>query len=175
MRYRPEYLPAACSGLGFARAGGGKKPLVERDSGKHGPRLDDELAAETEALRRGAPIESRVEEEREKEGPGEADRDVDVRTAPAASLGADEVEARREVSRHLRPSAFPAAGDRLLAEARENDAPAPVLRALEQLPAGVEFATMHEVWVVLEDPSVADDPDALRERASTEPLNEADS
>lgn len=147
---------------------------MERDSGKHGPRLDDELADETETLRRGAPIESRVEEEREKEGPGEGDRDVDVRTAPAAHLGADEVEARREISRHLRPNAFPATADGLVAEARENDAPDAVVRALEALPAGVELATMHEVWVALTDPSVADDPDELRGRASTEPLNEAD-
>jgi len=147
---------------------------VDRDSSKHGPRLDDELARETESLGRGAPIESRVEEEREKEGPGEDERDVDVRTGPASRLGADEVEARRELSRHLRPAAFPADRERLVAEAEENAAPAPVVEALRRLPDDTEFRTAHEVWIGLTEPEAAGDRGALRERASAEPLNDAE-
>ena len=147
---------------------------MDRDSSKHGPRLDDALSSETESLARGAPIESRVEEDREKEGPGDDDRDVDVRTGPASRLGADEVEARRELSRHLRPAAFPADGERLVAEAEANAAPAPVIEALRELPAGAEFRTAHEVWIGLTEPEAAGDRDTLRERASAEPLNEAD-
>ncbi len=146
---------------------------MDRDSSKHGPRLDDELARETEALGRGAPIESRVEEEREKEGPGEDDRDVDARTGPASRLGADEVEARRELSRHLRPGAFPADRDRLVAEAEENHAPGPVVEALRGLPAGAEFHTAYEVWSGLTEPEVAGDRRALRSRAAAEPLDDA--
>ncbi|HET9213402.1 MAG TPA: hypothetical protein VFN93_01515 [Gaiellaceae bacterium] len=40
----------------------------------------------------------------------------------------------------------------------------------ELLPRGVEF----EVRAALEDPSPARDPDALHERAATEPLTETD-
>lgn len=156
----------------FACLRAGKKRSVDRDSSKHGPRLDDELARETESLGRGAPIESRVEEWREKEGPGEDERDVDARTSPASRLGADEVEARRELSRHLRPTVFPADRDRLVTEAERNAAPAPVLEALRALPAGTEFRTAHEVWIGLTEPRAAGDRDALRERASAEPLNE---
>jgi hypothetical protein len=147
---------------------------VDRDSSKHGPRLDDELARETDSLGRGAPIESRVEEGREKEGPGEDERDVDARTGPASRLGADEVEARRELSRHLRPTVFPAARDRLVAEAQQNAAAAPVVEALRALPAGIEFRTAHEIWIGLTEPGAAGDRDALRERASAEPLSDSD-
>lgn len=147
---------------------------MERDSTKHGPRLDDELAGEIEPLVRGAPVESRVEEDREKEGPGERDRYAGARTAPAASLGADQVEARRELSRHLRLGAFPGDRDSLIAEARENNAPEPVLDLLSGLPGGVRFQTVHEVWVALDDPVLARDHDRLRERTATDPLGEAD-
>jgi hypothetical protein len=147
---------------------------VQRDSAKHGPRLDEELQKEVEPLLRGAPIEARVEESREKEGPGDYDRDPDARTAPAGNLGADAVEARRELSRHLRPSAFPAQRDELVAEAAENNAPLPVLEALRALPEGVTFATAHEVWVAFSDPELArEGRDVLRRAAATEPLNDA--
>lgn len=142
---------------------------MERDSTKHGPRLDDELKKETQSLVQGAPIESRVEESREQEGPGEGDRDVDARTAPAGSLGSDPIEARREVSRHLRPSAFPATREGLTAEAESQNAPAPVLDALRRLPGGITFATVHEVWAAIEGHS------DVRETAATDPLTAADS
>ena len=146
---------------------------MERESTKHGPRLDEELERETESLVRGAPIESRVEEEREKEGPGEEDHDVDVRTGPAGAF-ADDVEARRELSRHLRPRAFPADRDSLVAEARENNAPEPVVELLAGLPGRVRFKTAHEVYAVLEDPALSTDRGRLRERTATDPLHEAD-
>jgi hypothetical protein len=147
---------------------------MQRDSAKHGPRLDEELKSETESLLRGAPIEARVEESKEKEGPGDYDRDPDARTAPAEDLGADAVEARRELSRHLRPSVFPAQRAELVAEAAENNAPLPVLDALRALPAGVTFVTAHEVWAALADPDAArEGRDALRRIVATDPLNDA--
>jgi hypothetical protein len=141
-------------------------------SNKHGPRVDDELAHETESLTRGAPIEARVEESREQEGPGDEDFDTDARSGPPGSLGADDVEARRELSRHLRPSVFPAGRDELVAEAEEQDAPAAVSAALAGLPAGFTFATLGEVWAALAEPGVRDAHD-LRDRARHDPLSEA--
>jgi Protein of unknown function (DUF2795) len=141
---------------------------MERDSNKHGPRLDDELKKETASLEQGAPIEARVEESREQEGPGEDDRDVDARTAPGGSLGSDSIEARRELSRHLRLSAFPATRAGLLKEAEAQNAPRPVLDALEQLPEGVRFATVHEVWAALTGHG------DVRAAAATDPLTGVD-
>ena len=122
---------------------------MRRETTKHGPRLDEALARETRSLEQGAPIESRVEENREQEGPGDFEPDVDARTAPPGALGADDVEARRELSRHLRPSVFPADRERLVAEAVGEHAPVPVVEALHGLRPGIEYATVHEVWSAL--------------------------
>jgi Protein of unknown function (DUF2795) len=139
-----------------------------RESTKHGPKLDDALKHETRPLEQGAPIEARTQESREAEGPADDERDVDSRTAPPGALGSDAVEARRELSRHLRSSAFPADRDALLAEAEEQNAPEPLVAVLRSLPAGESYATAHEVWAALEG---HDEPD---EAARTEPLSGAD-
>jgi hypothetical protein len=141
---------------------------MERETTKHGPRLDEALKKETASLERGAPIESRVEEDREVEGPGEEGRDVDVRPGRPGDLGGDDVEARRELSRHLRASVFPAGRDALLREAESQQAPASVLSALGRLPAGPTYGTVHEVWAAL---SGYED---VREAAATDPLSEGE-
>jgi hypothetical protein len=136
---------------------------MTRESTKHGPKLDDAMKHETRPLEQGAPVESRVQESREAEGPGELDRDVDARTAPPGALGSDSVEARRELSRHLRLSAFPADRAVLVAEAEEQNAPEPVLAVLRTLPGDATFETVHEVWAALEG---YDDP---RDAAAQDP------
>jgi hypothetical protein len=139
-----------------------------RESSKHGPRADDALKAETRGLEQGSPIEPRTREEREKEGPADNERDVDVTTGPPGALGGDPVEARRELSRHLRRSAFPARRDALLAEAERQHAPDAVVAALWRLPPDEQFHTVHEVWAELE--GHPDPHDAAR----TDPLTDAD-
>jgi hypothetical protein len=139
-----------------------------RESTKHGPKLDDALKHETRPLEQGAPLESRVQESREAEGPADLERDVDARTAPPGALGSDSVEARRELSRHLRRSAFPTNRAGLLAEAEEQKAPEPVLGVLRSLPDDATFETVHEVWAAVEG---YEDP---REAAAQDPLAEGD-
>jgi hypothetical protein len=141
---------------------------VTRESTKHGPRIDDALKGETRPLEQGAPLESRVHEHRESEPPGDFERDVDSRTAPPGALGSDPVEARRELSRHLRLSAFPADRDALVAEAESQNAPEPVLATLRTLSPQQSFATVHEVWAALAG------YDDVREAAAHEPLTEGD-
>ena len=136
---------------------------MERETTKHSPRLDDELKRETRSLEQGSPVEARAEEWREHEPSADAEPDVDARPV-GSGLGADGVEARRELSRHLRPSAFPADRGRLLAEAEDQSAPEPVREALRQLPDGVTYATVHEVWAALEGHG------DVREAAAHEPL-----
>ena len=130
--------------------------------------MDEALKQETRSLEQGAPIEARTRDDREKEGPADSDRDVDVRTAPPGALGSDPVEARRELSRHLRSSVFPAGRDDLLAEAEGQSAPRPVHDALRRLPADIEFRTVHEVWAALEGA-----PD-VRGAAAHEPLTDGE-
>jgi hypothetical protein len=141
---------------------------MTRESTKHGPRIDEALKHETRPLEQGAPLESHVREDLEKEGPADDERDVDSRTAAPGSLGGDPVEARRELSRHLRRTAFPSDRDGLVREAEGQNAPEPVLRALRSLPAGEVYATAHEVWAAL------DGYEDVHEAAATDPLSEAD-
>jgi hypothetical protein len=121
---------------------------MERNSTKHGARLDEELKAETQSLERGAPVESRAEEWRVKEDVAHDEREASGRERPHAP-DPDEVAERSEISRHLRLSTFPADRDALLRDARENNAPEHVLADLDRLPAGTTFGTVHELWAAL--------------------------
>jgi hypothetical protein len=154
--------------LGTPRLTATEEADVTRESTKHGPRMDDALKEETRPLEQGAPLEPRVHEHRESEPPGDLDRDVDSRTGPPGALGSDPVEARRELSRHLRSSAFPGDREALLAEAESQNAPEPVLAALRKLPPGLGFATAHEVWAALQ--GYRD----VRDAAAHEPLSDGD-
>lgn len=115
---------------------------MERSS-KHGPRLDDELARETEPLERSGvgAHGGRVEEWREQEPVVEEDGTFDIPDDP--------IGARRELSRHLDLSSFPGDREALVDNARENGAPEDILELLEALPAGRPFGTVHEAWSAL--------------------------
>ncbi len=117
--------------------------MAERGSDKIGPRIDEELERRTEPLERGAPTPSRAEEFLEEEAPGDDEPGTDVR------LTVDDAEARAELARHLQPSVFPADRDRLLASARDLNAPSPVIALLEQLPKDRQFSVVAEVWNAL--------------------------
>jgi hypothetical protein len=124
---------------------------VER-SDKHGPRMDEELARETEALERGAPVEPRVEEFREQEPSADDEPETDARLQggrSAGSMDADELEARSELARSISPSVFPADREALLESARGNQAVQPVLDELARLPAGRSFENAEAVWRAL--------------------------
>ena len=116
---------------------------MERASDKHSPRLDDAMAADTRSMTQGAPIEARDGDERLQEG-GEAPEAVADR-----GVRLDELDGRSELARHLRPSAFPADRQALLAVARDENAPGAVLDALRVLPEGVGFANVEAVWEAL--------------------------
>jgi hypothetical protein len=113
---------------------------MTRETAKHGPRRDDELAREEESLLRGAPLESHTQEFKEKEGP----------FAEELGLPADPVLARREFSRHLDSRIFPAGRQSLIENARENQAPDQIVAVLAALPTDAEFATVYELWEALE-------------------------
>jgi hypothetical protein len=112
-----------------------------RESSTHGPRLDDELERETSALRESGGARAQEDREPEAPFPGELEEESD-----APSPEDDPVLARRELSRHLRMTAFPASGTQLVEEARENDAPEWAIRLLQRLPDDVEWGTVYEVW-----------------------------
>jgi hypothetical protein len=114
--------------------------MTERRSDKANPRIDEQLHREVEPLERGAPAPSRAEEHRQAEAPGDGEPAPDVRPEITDDEG------RVEVARHLRPSAFPAGREELMATATAENAPRWIIRALEGLPEGQRFDTPQEVW-----------------------------
>lgn len=126
---------------------------------KHGPRMDDVLAGETEAISRGGHT-GRAEESREPEPSGDGQPDVDY--APDGELSggtpdgmtSEDVEGRAELARFLRPSAFPGTASQLLGVAREEGATDRVLGELGRLQSGSDggrkvFENVQEVWIAL--------------------------
>lgn len=127
---------------------------MERGSDKHGPRLDETLAHETEgAVRAGR--STHAEEWKDPEPSGEDQPDVDL--APDTTLvggvpdgmSATDVEGRAELAAYLGRSAYPATGAELVALAEQNAAPDRVTAALRRLPPEQGFATAQEVWSAL--------------------------
>jgi hypothetical protein len=123
--------------------------------------LDEEMAREVASLTHGAPVEARIEDGRMFEDAAEGE------PMPESVLGVgDEIRARSELARHLRPSIFPADVDALVQCAREEYADDALLASLTALPPGI-YATSNEVWVALggsveerDDPSIATPEDA---------------
>lgn len=129
---------------------------MERSS-KHGPRLDDQMVAETESIVRSG-REARAEEWREAEPSGEDQVSADqvlaggVHGDPYPELGHDELEQRAELARHLRASVWPARRDALIGVARDENAPDDVLQLLRRLPEDREFENLQDLWHALGHP-----------------------
>lgn len=123
-------------------------------SDRHGPKLDDELKQETEPMQRSA-HEPRQEEWREPEP--QADQEPEVDWVPSGAyaggtppgLDPNEVGARTELGRHLKPAAFPGDRDQLVRDAQDNQAPDDLVDMLRGLPAGQRYETVQEVWEAL--------------------------
>lgn len=126
-----------------------------RGSTGHGPRVDDALARESDALTRGGAQDPRADERREYESPAEGEPTPDRRVqgdrdlTPEGQMTPDDTEERADIARRLRLSAFPADRDALLRVADEEGAPDDVLERLRSLPDGRTFENVQEVWVAL--------------------------
>ena len=110
----------------------------------HSPRVDDQLAHETDALTHGAPDDGRQEWRRDQVGAeGEPELTVERDETDA------ELETRSRLAASLVPSAFPATGAVLAEIAEEQHASPDFVAALRSLPEGRIYATFAEVWVDL--------------------------
>ena len=113
----------------------------QRDSDKHGPRVDDELKQRAAGFTQGAPADPRVQEWHATEPPGD--------DQPDAAPGLGEAEERSELARWLRPSVFPATREELLDEAAQARAPDRISGILSGLPGDVRYANVAEAWQAL--------------------------
>jgi hypothetical protein len=108
---------------------------MERQSGKHNPRLDDEMKKEVGAFTHGAPVDSRAQEAREKEAfPG--------------GDGLSPAERRHDLARYIEGRVFPATREEIVASAVGMHAPPAVVERLEMLPSRF-YDGFPDVWEAL--------------------------
>ena len=113
---------------------------MERETAKHSPRLDDEMAHEVASMTHGMSAEeSRSREDRVLE---ESTED-DARTM---------LDMRAELARHVTAAAWPAGRDDLVETARIESAPQEILDSLRRLPTERRFENVQEVWAALGGP-----------------------
>ncbi|MFR9775291.1 DUF2795 domain-containing protein [Micromonospora sp. MS34] len=129
---------------------------MERGNSKHSPRVDDNMRQEVEGLVQGPGTGgSRVEESRQPEPAGEDQPEPKTLTAGASrggnpqGMSMDDVEARSRLGKFITMTALPGDRETLVANARENQAPADIVAALERLPDGTRYQTVSEVWAAL--------------------------
>lgn len=127
---------------------------MEQASNKHGSIVDDEMKAETRGLEQ-ADRGTRAEEWRDPEPSGEDQPDTD-RVPHGTFTGGtpdgmteDDVARRSRLASTLDRSTWPANRQRLIEDARSNQAPDWVLDELSRLPDGKEFANVQDVWATL--------------------------
>lgn len=115
---------------------------MQRESSKHGPRLDEEQKHETRGIVQGGE-DSRVEEWKEPEpltvagerGPAAATRAPVHEPGSPEGLRPEDVDSRSNLARWISGvHAFPADRATLLSRAESRFAPEPVLAALRTLP-----------------------------------------
>ncbi|MEV6810929.1 DUF2795 domain-containing protein [Micromonospora sp. NPDC051296] len=129
---------------------------MDRGNSKHAPRVDEQMDQEVSGLVQGPGTGgSRVDESRVPEPAGEDQPEAttapagDLRSGSPQGMTSEDVEARSRLGRFITMTALPGDRDTLLANARDNQAPADVLAALERLPEGTRYQTVSEVWAAL--------------------------
>ncbi|MFI2711540.1 DUF2795 domain-containing protein [Micromonospora sp. NPDC018662] len=129
---------------------------MERGSSKHSPRVDDQMSSEVSGLVQGPGAGgARVDEFRQPEPSGEDQPEAttapagDLRTGSPQGMSSADVEARSRLGRFIGMAALPGDRDALVANARENEAPADIVAALESLPDDARYQTISEVWAAL--------------------------
>ncbi|MFG1718817.1 DUF2795 domain-containing protein [Micromonospora chalcea] len=129
---------------------------MERGSSKHSPRVDDQMSSEVKGLVQGPGTGgARVDEFRQPEPSGEDQPEAttapagELRTGAPQGMSSADVEERSRLGRFIGMAALPGDRETLVANARENEAPADLVAALETLPEGTRYRTISEVWAAL--------------------------
>src|SRR3982750_3874225 len=113
---------------------------MERGSDKHGPRVDEEMARETEGLVRSG-HSTRGEEWKDPEPSGEDQPDADL--APNTTLTGgtppgmttDDVEGRAELATYIGKEVYPAVRAQLIDLVMERQAPDRIVDLVKNLPS----------------------------------------
>ena len=118
--------------------------MVDRESSKHGPRLDEEMAHETQDVVRSG-HSTHTEEWRQPE-PIEEVRQPHLAAGGApGGPGSEDIEARSELARVLGRAAFPADTQTLQRRAAAAGLPDELAEAIARLPAGQHYASVGDL------------------------------
>ncbi|WP_027344334.1 DUF2795 domain-containing protein [Hamadaea tsunoensis] len=112
---------------------------MDRGNSKHSPRLDDEMAHETQGYTQGAGSGSRAEDWRAPEPPADGEPE------PAAILDQDE-DGLSRLGRFVPRTCLPGSPARLRTGAERLRAPDDVLEQLDRLDPGRTYTTIAEMW-----------------------------
>jgi hypothetical protein len=121
---------------------------MAEEAAKHGPRVDEELAHETQGLVRGGHDEGRTEARRQ-QAPGPGEPELHAPTRPELARrgpAAGDVEGRTRLAGALEGTHYPAGRASLVEAARSNSAPQELIDRLAGLPDRRTFDTVQEVW-----------------------------
>lgn len=122
---------------------------MERESTKHGRRLDEQLRHETASIVQGAPVIANSREDLRQEDPDEGlDGEGGTRPEIPERLEVTEREAARraELARAVAGAHFPATRAELQRAAATTDADEAVLAELDALPSEVHFVNVQAIW-----------------------------
>jgi hypothetical protein len=114
---------------------------MERESSKHGPRHDDQLAREDRDLTSTAQP-AHTEEWRQ---PEPFDRGHEQTPGAPPGMTASEVNERSDIAIYLPPGKLPASRSAILGYLRDTGAPDYAIAAVSRLPGDREFATIGEI------------------------------
>jgi Protein of unknown function (DUF2795) len=118
--------------------------MPPRESSKHGPLLDEQMAHETEGLVRGG-HETHAEEWKETEPTGPTShRRANPPGTPHLADG-DDLERRSELARALTRSVFPADRDAIVAHLERTGAEQELIDEARTLPGGRRYGNVGEV------------------------------
>lgn len=124
---------------------------MEQRSDRHSAREDDALKRDTRGMVQSNRGE-RIEQWRDPEPPGDDEPEVHraaggVLEGPEPTpLSRSAAEERSELAAALRRTMFPTDKSALLDFARDSNAPDHVVALLEQLPPGVAFENVEQLW-----------------------------
>lgn len=122
---------------------------MERESTKHGRRLDEELHHETASILQGSPVVAQSRADLRQEDPDEG---LDPMSAvrpdvpEPSALAGPEADARAELARAVAGAHFPADRAELLAAAEHTDATDAVLAEIARLPERHHFENVQAIW-----------------------------
>jgi len=117
---------------------------MDRESSKHGPRLDEEMAHETQDVVRSG-HSTHTEEWRQPEPIDEVRQQHPTAGGPPGGPDSDDIEARSHLAQVLGRAAFPADSQAVQRRAADADLPDELTEAIARLPAGQHYANVGEL------------------------------